>query len=303
MSLTALFLIIVYRFVGLLAAVALGSYGVLAYGALIALGATLTLPGLAGLLLSVGLAIDANVLVFERAKEEYAASRSKRLIPALDNGFAKAFSAVADSNATTILAAGLLFLLASGTVKGFGVTLVIGVLASIISALVVTRVLTDFGLRRGLIASRPGLSGLSTLGRVRPWLERRKPDLMQYRKTYLVITAALLAVAVLGMVVRGFNFGVEFTGGRTAEFSTSQAVSVNKARAQVEKAGFPTAVVQETKGGDATNITVRTSTITDAQLEKIRTSLAEVGGTVKKINDDTVGPRWARSCARRRSSR
>ncbi len=230
------------------------------------------------------------MLVFERAKEEYAASKSKRLLPALDNGFKKAFSAVTDSNATTILAAGLLFLLASGTVKGFGVTLVIGVLASIISALVVTRVLTEFGLRRGWVQSHPGFTGLSTLGRMRPWLERKQPNLMQYRKTYLAITAGLLVFAVLGMVVRGFNFGVEFTGGRTAEFSTSQSVPVQTARTQVEDAGFPTAVVQETSGGNGDNITVRTSNITDAQLETIRLSLAKVGGEVTVISDDIVGP-------------
>ena len=86
------------------------------------------------------------MLVFERAREEFAASRNKRLMPALDNGFCKAFSAIADSNITTLLAAGLLFLLASGPVRGFGVTLVIGVLASLVSALLVTRVLTEFGL-------------------------------------------------------------------------------------------------------------------------------------------------------------
>jgi SecD/SecF fusion protein len=130
LTLTAIFLVVVYRFVGFLAAVALASYGVISYGTLVALGATLTLPGLGGLLLSAGLAIDANVLVFERAREEFAASRHKKLMPALDNGFSKAFSAIADSNITTLLAAGLLFCLASGPVRGFGVTLVIGVLAS-----------------------------------------------------------------------------------------------------------------------------------------------------------------------------
>lgn len=286
-SLTMLFLIIVYRFVGFLASVALASYGLISYGALIGLGATLTLPGLAGLLLSVGLAIDANVLVFERAKEEFAASRSKRLVPALDNGYTKAFSAIADSNATTILAAGLLFLLASGTVRGFGVTLIIGVLASIISALVVTRVLTDFGLQRGWISTHPRISGLATLGRVRPWLERKRLDLMKFRRTYLAVTAALLLLAVVGMVVRGFDYGVEFTGGRVVEFTTGQSISVEQARTQVEKAGFPTAVVQETNGS---NITVRTTNISDTQVKTIQASIAEVSGKATVLSDDIVGP-------------
>jgi SecD/SecF fusion protein len=286
LSLTAIFLVVVYRFVGVLAAVALASYGLISYGALVALGATLTLPGLGGLLLSAGLAIDANVLVFERAREEYAASRSKRLMPALDNGFSKAFSAIADSNVTTLLAAGLLFFLAAGPVRGFGVTLVIGVLASVISALLVTRVLTDFGLRRGLVSRRPGITGLATLGRFRTWLEAKRPDLMQHTKLYFGITAAVLVLAVLGMLVRGFNFGLEFTGGRVVEFTTSQELSVADARSAVEDAGFPTAVVQET----GENVSVRTTDISEQEVEEIRTALAATAGEVTVASNELIGP-------------
>ncbi len=285
--LTTLFLLVVYRFVGFLAAAALATYGLISYGALVALGATLTLPGLGGLLLSAGLAIDANVLVFERAREEYAASRSKRLLPALNNGFSKAFSAIADSNITTLLAAGLLFLLASGPVRGFGVTLVIGVLASVISALLVTRVFTEFGLRQGLLGKRPRVTGLASLGRFREWLERRQPDLMKYRQRYLVITGVALLLAVSGMFVRGFNFGVEFTGGRIVEFATAQDVSVTAARAAVGDAGFPTAVVQQSNGE---NITVRTAKIDDTQIERVRSSLAQVAGETRITSDDLIGP-------------
>ena len=285
--LTALFLMIVYRFVGFLAAVALASYGLISYGALVALGATLTLPGLGGLLLSAGLAIDANVLVFERAREEYAASRSKRLLPAVDSGFAKAFSAIADSNVTTLLAAGLLFLLASGPVRGFGVTLVIGVLASVISALLVTRVFVEFGVQRNLLSTRPRLTGLASLGRFREWLERRQPDLMQYRRKYLAVTGVVLILAVSGMFVRGFNFGVEFTGGRVVTYATSQDLSVAAARTQVERAGFPTAVVQLAAGRD---ISVRTAPISNDEAAQIQAALAEVGGDVTIVSNEVVGP-------------
>ncbi|MCY7364719.1 MAG: protein translocase subunit SecF, partial [Frankiaceae bacterium] len=287
LSLTAIFLIAVYRFVGFLAAFALVSYGVISYGTLVALGATLTLPGLGGLLLSAGLAIDANVLVFERAREEFAASRHKRLMPALDNGFSKAFSAIADSNVTTLLAAGLLFLLASGPVRGFGVTLVIGVLASVVSALLVTRVLTEFGLKRGLVAKRPRLTGLASLGRFREWLEAKQPDLMQHSKKYLVGAAIVLLVAIAGMFVRGFNFGVEFTGGRVVEFATEQPVDVGQARGAVEDAGFPTAVVSLSNGED---ISVRTANIDDEQVESIRSALADLGGDATISTDELVGP-------------
>jgi predicted RND superfamily exporter protein len=126
-------------------------------------------------------------------------------MPALDNGFSKAFSAIADSNITTLLAAGLLFLFAAGPVRGFGVTLVIGVLASVVSALLVTRVLTEFGLKRGLLSSRPRVTGLATLGRFRIWLEAKKPDLMQHSRAYLLGAAVVLLLAVAGMFLRGFN--------------------------------------------------------------------------------------------------
>ena len=101
-----------YRLVGALAAVALVAYGLVSYAALLAVGATLTLPGLAGFVLAIGMAVDANVLVFERAREEYAAKPSLRT--AIRDGFGRAWSAIADSNVTTLVAAALLFLLASG---------------------------------------------------------------------------------------------------------------------------------------------------------------------------------------------
>ena len=108
------------------------------------------------------MAIDANVLVFERAREEYAAQPDAGLRSALDTGYPKAWSAILDSNITTLLAAGLLFFFASGPVKGFGVTLSIGVVASMISALVIARVLTDWAARRRFTS--PRMSGLGGIG-------------------------------------------------------------------------------------------------------------------------------------------
>jgi SecD/SecF fusion protein len=287
LALTAVFLVVVYRLVGLLAAVALASYGLISYGVLVALGATLTLPGLAGLLLSAGLAIDANVLVFERAREEVAAGHRRGLRGALETGYRKVWSAIADSNATTLLAAGLLFLLASGPVRGFGVTLCIGVLASMVSALVVCRALTDIALARGLVDRRPRISGLASLGRFREWLVRRGPDLMRHRRRWLGISLVAVVLASSGVVVRGLQLGVEFTGGRLVEYSTSQPVSVADARKAVADAGFPRAVVQQSGADD---ITVRTEQTTEDQQARIAQALAGKGGVVTKQRDELVGP-------------
>ncbi|MCW2608546.1 MAG: secD [Frankiales bacterium] len=286
-GLTALFLVVVYRLVGLLAAVGLAAYGLISYGTLVALGATLTLPGLAGLLLSAGLAIDANVLVFERAREEQVAGHVRGVVGALREGYVKAWSAIADSNVTTLLAAGLLFLFASGPVRGFGVTLVIGVLASMVSALVVCRSLTDLVVARGWVTRRPAVTGFATPGRVRAWLHRRDPHLMRHRNTWLAVSGLAVVVATAGVVVRGLDLGVEFTGGRLVEYSTSRVVSADVAREAVAEAGFPRAVVQRSGDDD---ITVRTGGLSNAEEGAVRAAVASVAGEVTLQRDELVGP-------------
>ncbi|MFD0688839.1 protein translocase subunit SecD [Actinomadura fibrosa] len=285
--LTGVFIVAVYRLVGLLAAAALACYALISYAALVAVGATLTLPGLAGFVLAIGMAIDANVLAFERAREEYRAAPRRGVRSALATGFDRAWSAVADSNITTLLAAGLLFFLASGPVRGFGVTLSIGVLASLVSAMLISRVLTEAAVGRRAVARRPWLTGLGTAGRLRAWLERRDPDLMRHRRLYLAVSGLAVAVAVSGIFVRGLDLGVEFTGGRLVQYSTSRPVNADDARAAVSSAGFPRAVVQ-TSGKDG--ISVRTRALTNAEERRVQDALAERGGTVTKQRDELIGP-------------
>jgi SecD/SecF fusion protein len=286
--LTGLFIIAVYRLLGGMATVALAGYGLISYAALLALGATLTLPGLAGFVLAIGMAVDANVLVFERAREEYAAAGNRRnLRRALVGGFRGAVSAIADSNITTLLAAALLFFLASGPVRGFGVTLSIGVLASMLSALVVTRVLAEWAVTRRSVRRHPAVTGIAGIGRVREWLTRRQPDLMRRRRTWLTISAIAVVIAIAGVFVRGLNFGVEFTGGRLVEYSTTRTVPVDQARQVVADAGFPRAVVQTS---DQNNLTVRAERLTGDEQERIRAALARDGGQVTKLRDEFIGP-------------
>ncbi|MEU7102276.1 protein translocase subunit SecD [Streptomyces longwoodensis] len=270
-ALTALFIMVVYRLMGVLATVALLCYGLVSYAALAALGATLTLPGLAGFVLAIGMAVDANVLVFERAREEYAARRRPSTRSALSAGFRNAFSAIADSNITTLIAAGLLFFLASGPVRGFGVTLGIGVLASMFSALVVTRVLAEFAAGRAAVHRRPGLTGIATTGAVRERLTRRDPQLMRRPRRWLAVSAAALVLAGSGIALRGVQFGVEFTGGRLLEYVTTAPVDTDRVRSALADAGLPRAVVQAS--GDS-GLTVRTDPLTrDEEDELIGPSL------------------------------
>jgi SecD/SecF fusion protein len=285
--LTGLFIVAVYRLVGLMATIALASYALLAYAMLVGLGSTLTLPGLAGFVLAIGMAIDANVLVFERAREEYAAYPSAGLRRALSVGFNKAWSAIIDSNVTTLLAAGLLFFLGSGPIKGFGVTLSIGVIASMISALIIARVLCDVAVANKPVAEHPGVSGLGNIGKVRTWLDKADPDIMKNRGRWLLVSLVALVFAVIGIVTQGLNLGVEFTGGRQLDYSVSQEMTIEQAREAVSEAGFPEAVVQT---ADTADFTVRTGDISNEEEQRIENSLEENGaGTVEKIDDQRIG--------------
>jgi SecD/SecF fusion protein len=290
---TGLFVIIVYRLLGLLATVALALYGLISYAAVVALGATLTLPGLAGFVLAIGIAVDANVLVFERAREEFArpggrgGARRRDLKSSLRTGFSKAWSAVADSNITTLLAAGLLFVFATGPVKGFGVTLAIGVLASMVSAMLITRLLAEWALSVPYVRRRPELTGMAGPGRLRERLARRTPRLMRHRRRWLGICSGLLLLAVAGIGVRGVEFGVEFTGGRVVQYTAERSVDADTAREAVVGAGFPDAVVQSTEDN---GISVRTKESGDDEQERIRGALDDVAGQLTVERDDLIGP-------------
>ncbi|MFC3994793.1 protein translocase subunit SecD [Nocardiopsis sediminis] len=320
--LTGLYICVAYRLVGFLASVALACYTLIAYASLVALGATLTLPGLAGFVLAIGMAIDANVLIFERAREEYqhqekvyAANKSAGLVDATEaesaqaeagvlsrrrrraippnlqkafvQGSQKAWSAVIDTNITTLIAAALLFFFASGNVQGFGVTLGLGTLASMVSALVIARVFVEWAVRRKAVRKRPAISGISKISSVRAWLIKRDPDLMKRGNLWLGIAGAVVVVAVLGMFVRPPNFGVEFTGGRVMDFTTQESISVTEARQAVEDAGFGTAVVQESGDGD---VSVRTGPISDAEAQEIQVALDDRAGGAERVSDELIGP-------------
>lgn len=283
--LTGLFLIAVYWISGLLAVIALLGYALIAYAALLAIGATLTLPGLAGFVLAIGMAVDATVLVFERAREEHQVRAGLQLPRAVDRGFQGALSAIVDSNVTTLLAAGLLFWLASGPVRGFGVTLSIGVLASMFTCLVLTRMLLQLGLNAGL-TRYPRLSGLTHEGGVRRWINRRDPHFLARPRRWLIGAGAAVGVALLGLITVGPTLGVEFTGGRVLEYRTPAAVDVERVRAAVEDAGFR-AVVQFS--GDNT-VSVRTEPVDQQATERIRYAVADAAGKAHQVRDEKIGP-------------
>jgi SecD/SecF fusion protein len=284
-ALTMLFMIAYYRLLGGLAAIALLAYGLVSFAVLLALRSTLTLPGIAGFVLAIGMAVDANVLVFERMREEHRAGAGLR--QALQRGFTKALGAIVDSNITTLLAAGLLFFLASGAVRGFGVTLSVGVLVSLFTALVVTRVLVELAVRAASVRRRPRLLGLEGGGRLATWLATRGPNLIARGRWWLTGSLVALLLAAAGLVVRGPNLGVEFTGGRLLEYRTERPVDTDAARQALAEAGFPRAVVQASGDGD---LTVRTGQLDQAGEERVQRAVAHVGGQATELRDEFIGP-------------
>ena len=284
-SLTILYMLVYYRLLGALAALALGAYGLISFAVLIALQATLTLPGIAGFVLAIGMAVDANVLVFERLKEEHGTGRSLRSSAAA--GFRNAWSAIVDSNATTLLAALILFFFASGAVRGFGITLSVGVVVSMFSALVITRVLVEVVVRREAMGRRPRLLGLEVGGRLRRWLAERGPDLLGRARLWFSISAVVVTLAVAGIAVRGLSYGLEFSGGRLVEYSTERPVNLDQLRSELAGSGLPRAVVQES--GDA-NIVVRSGRLSDEERERVREAVARLGGAATQQREEFVGP-------------
>jgi SecD/SecF fusion protein len=284
-TLTIVYMIAFYRLMGVVAAVSLGVYALISYAVLAAIGATLTLPGIAGFILAIGMAVDANVLVYERAKEEHTAGSSIR--DSIVAGFSRAWSAIADANMTTLLAAILLFFFAAGAVRGFGVTLTIGVMVSMFSALVVTRVMLEVLTNFAGIQSRPGLMGMTVGRRFQEWIRTTRPDLLGSWRRWLRLSALLLVLALTGLVVSGVNLGVEFVGGRLVEFSTSRSVDTEDLRSTLANSGLPRALVQESGGG---SIVVRTEVL-DTDTEQVLFDAVEnAGGEVDVVRDQFIGP-------------
>lgn len=227
----ALFMLVYYMLAGLIADVALALNVLIILGVMCYIRATFTLPGIAGIVLTIGMAVDANVLIYERIREELAAGKSLR--GAIAAGYSKAFWTIFDTNLTTLIASVILIILGTGPVKGFGTTLTIGVIASMFTALVVTRLIFDFLLEKNLIKSLPMLS----------LVRGTKIDFLRW-----VVPASIASVVLIlvgngyGIFVRGHRvLGPDFAGGiqQTYLFSTPPGASAHTLRDDVRKVLAP----------------------------------------------------------------
>lgn len=284
-ALTIAYMIFFYRIMGVVASISLLAYALLSYAVLAGIGATLTLPGIAGFVLAIGMAVDANVLVYERAKEEHAGG--SRVGESIATGFTRAWSAIADANMTTLLAAILLFFFASGAVRGFGVTLSIGVLVSLFSALVISRVMLEILSTTMDLDRKPGLMGMTVGRRFREWIRDTRPNLLGDWKRWLAVSAGLVVFSIAGLVISGVNLGLEFVGGRLFEFSTEQSVDLEELRSTLGEGGLPRALVQESGEG---NLIVRTEQLDEPDERFLVDTVETLGGSSNLVRDQFVGP-------------
>jgi SecD/SecF fusion protein len=233
----ALFLLLLYRFLGLVAVIGLAIYASFMYGAILLFGVTLTLPGFAGLILTIGVAADANVVVFERIKEEARAGKSVRA--AIATGYAKGFHTIVDANVVTAITALVLFAVATAEVKGFALMLLIGTVVSLITAVAATRAML------GLLAGfrwfeNPSFMGASGTQRGR-FLQI---DFMRRRYLWFAISGAVVVIGASSLGLRGLNLGIDFKGGVQLTFRTPVPTSLQSVRQQAADIGRSDAVVQ-----------------------------------------------------------
>ena len=234
--LVVVFMIAAYGTLGWIANLALVANLALIVAVLSVLGATLTLPGIAGIVLTVGMAVDSNVLIYERIREERRAGRS--IIQAVDTGFAKALATILDSNITTLIAAVVLFFLGSGPVKGFAVTLAVGIVTTVFTAFTLTRWLVAEWLRRWRPRELPK-------GYVRLVPEVTHIPFMRVRLQVFVVSVCLCVASVVVLFTNGLNFGIDFTGGTLIEVrAKTGAADPGDIRSRLTKAGIDEIQVQ-----------------------------------------------------------
>lgn len=230
--LVAAFMLVYYMLAGAVANMALMLNIVILLGVMCSIDTTLTMPGIAGIVLTIGMAVDANVLIFERIREELAAGKSIR--GAVAAGYDKAFGTIFDSNLTTLISSVILIFMGTGPVKGFGVTLTIGVAVSMFTALIVTRLVFDWLLQRNI------LKGIKMLHLVRA----TKIDFLRWSKPAFILSWTLVIIGIGYGIYRGKDvLGVEFVGGNTITMNFSQKIPVDRIRESVGRAGIGEALI------------------------------------------------------------
>jgi SecD/SecF fusion protein len=289
----ALFLLLVYRFLGVVAVIGLGIYAAFLYGVILLLNVTLTLPGFAGIVLTIGVAADANIVVFERIKEEVRAGKSVRA--AINAGYSKGFHTIVDANVVTAITALVLFAVATAGVKGFALMLLIGTVLSLVTAVAATRAML------GLLAGfhwfdNPAFMGASGQQKGR-WLQI---DFMRRRYLWFAISGAIIVLGIGALAVRGLNLGIDFKGGTQVVFKTPEYASLASVRNQAASIGQSDAVIQgkgSSQGDAYKSFQIRTKSLSPTQQDTLSNDL-QTKLKAESIGIQNVSSSFGRQIAR-----
>ena len=293
-ALVVAFMIALYGGWGLFANFALFLNVALTLGILSLLGATLTLPGIAGIILGIGLAVDANILINERIREE--AKKGVSAFAALDRGFSRAYSTIVDANVTSLIATSMLFMFGTGPVRGFAITMIVGILVSMFTAVAVVRVMMTEWVR---------FRNMKTI-RIEP-LIRFVPDdtsISFMRARYFgIIVSLVLSVASIALFVKpGLNYGIDFTGGIQVEVTHSQPDDLPALRSQLGELGLGEIALQEIGGDGSVLIRIQRQeggeAAQTAAISAVRTVLQTVDADITVERTEVVGPKVSGELAR-----
>lgn len=271
------FMLIYYLFAGFVANIALALNLLILLGGMGFFHATLTLPGIAGIILTLGMAVDANVLINERIREELKLGRPLR--SALNAGYGKALSAIIDSNVTTLIAAFLLFQFGTGPIRGFAVTLIIGLVASVFTAVFVTRVIMEILIDNKILKSLPMLQ----------FFPKTNIDFVSKRKLFYALSAIVIILGLISFVHRQKDiYGLDFSGGEIQEYVFDKEIPLDKLRSNLKNAGLGDASLQSVEN-NLKQIIIRTATDTSKPIQDmLKKDFPDNNFQVLRI--ETVGP-------------
>jgi SecD/SecF fusion protein len=289
----ALFLLVFYRVLGVIAVIALGIYALYFFALIKLIPVTLTLPGIAGLILTLGVAADANIVIFERVKEEIRAGRS--VMAAIATGYKKGLTAIIDANVVTIMVAFILFVLATAGVKGFALTLGLGVIVSLFTAVVATQAILGTLGKSRLIAKPSALGASGEKG------TRLRLDYMGASKWFFSASGTILLVCALALGSKGINFGIDFESGTRINVALTQNVDESAVRQVLTQNGQGDAKVQKIKKDKTSKgnrFQISTANLKPMDVTKITGALQAKYGFADTPSSTSIGPTFGQTVAK-----
>ncbi|MGH2947380.1 MAG: protein translocase subunit SecD, partial [Solirubrobacteraceae bacterium] len=288
-AIVALFLLVFYRVLGLIATVAMGIYGLYLYSIVELIPIVLTLPGIAGMILTLGVAADANIVIFERVKEEMRGGRS--VGQAIAAGYKKGLTAILDANIVTILVAFILFVLATSGVRGFALTLGIGVIVSLFTAVLATQAIL-YALRgTRIVRSKAALGGRDS-----------KPirfDFMRYSRGFFAVSGLILVTCALAISLQGFNFGIDFEGGTRITAPLAEPASVEQVRDVIADHGLADAEIQTLRNEELGDnvVQINAEELGQGGVDAVTGALDDEFGLSDEPTTEQIGASFGRSVA------